>query len=169
MWWHNHCVAALLAAAAFGLSGCGVQPLYGTTVGGSNLSAAMEAVEIAPIPGRVGQKVRNELIFATTGGGVGAPKTYTLDIVVRQSIIKELVRLSGDATGEVLELNASYKLKDGSGKVVLQGRATSRAAYQRFNQIFTNVRAQYDAENRAARTVADTIRVRLAAFLHQDA
>jgi LPS-assembly lipoprotein len=170
MWRHNHCVAALLAAAAFGLSGCGVQPLYGTTVGGSSLGAAMETVDVTPIPGRVGQKVRNELIFATTGGGGReAKKTYQLDIVVKQSIIKELVKISGDATGEVLEINASYKLKDGSGKVVLQGRAVSRAAYQRFDQIFTNVRAQYDAENRAARTVADTIKVRLAAFLHQDA
>ena len=68
--------------------------------------------------------------------------------------------------GEVLELSASYKLRDGSGKVVMQGKAVSRAAYQRFEQIFANVRAQYDAEDRAARTVAETIRTRLAAYLH---
>jgi LPS-assembly lipoprotein len=167
MWWHNHCVAALLAAAAMGLAGCGVQPLYGTTVGGGErLAAAMETVEVTPIPGRVGQKVRNELIFASTGGGGGAPKQYKLDIVVKQSIIRELVKLSGDATGEVLELSASYKLRDGSGKVVMQGKAVSRAAYQRFEQIFANVRAEYDAEDRAARTVAETIRTRLAAYLH---
>jgi LPS-assembly lipoprotein len=166
MWWHNYCAAALLAAAAMGLAGCGVQPLYGTTVGGAKLGAVMETVEITPIPGRVGQKVRNELIFATTGGGEGASKQYKLDIVVKQSIIRELVKISGDATGEVLELSASYKLRDGSGKVIMQGKAVSRAAYQRFDQIFTNVRAQYDAEDRAARTVAETIRTRLAAYLH---
>ena len=169
MWWHSHCVAALLAAAALGLAGCGVQPLYGTTAGGSRLGAVMESVEVAPVPGRVGQKVRNELNFATTGGSDGAPKAYKLNIVVKESIIKELVKVSGEAEGEVVELSATFKLTDRSGNVVLQGKAVSRAAYQRFEQIFANVRAQYDAEDRAARTVAETIRVRIAAYLQQSA
>ena len=169
MWWHNHCAAALLAAAALGLSGCGVQPLYGTTVGGGRTGAAMDTVDVTPIPGRVGQKVRNELIFFNTGGGKHGPTAYTLDVSVKQSVIKELVQVSGNATGEVLELNATFKLRDRSGKVVMQGKAVSRAAYQRFEQIFTNVRAQYNAEDRAARTVADAIRVRVASFLQQSA
>jgi LPS-assembly lipoprotein len=165
MWWPRLCAAALLAAAASSLSACNVQPLYGTTEHGSRLGAVMEGVDIAPIPGRVGQKVRNELIFATTGGGTPGPRAYKLDIAVKESVIKELVKISGDATGEVYELNASFKLMDKSGNVLLQGKATSRAAYQRFQTIFSNVRAQYDAQDRAAKTVAETIRVRIAAFL----
>ena len=169
MWWHNHCVAALLAAAALGLSGCGVQPLYGTTVGGGTTGAAMDTVDVTPIPGRVGQKVRNELIFYNTGGGKAGQRIYKLDVVVKQSVIRELVQVSGNATSEVLELNATFKLRDRSGNVVLQGKAVSRAAYQRFQQIFSNVRAQYNAEDRAARTVADAIRVRIATYLQQSA
>jgi LPS-assembly lipoprotein len=48
---------------------------------------------------------------------------------------------------------------------MLEGQAMSRAAYDRFEQIYSNVRARYDAENRASRTVADSIKVRIAAFL----
>jgi LPS-assembly lipoprotein len=169
MWWHRFCAAALLAAAASSLAACNVQPLYGTTDHGSRLGAVMEGVEIAPIPGRVGQKLRNELIFTTTGGGAPGPRTYKLDIVVKENVVKELVKISGDATSEVYELNANFKLTDKSGNVVLQGKAVSRAAYQRFQTIFSNVRAQYDAQDRVARTVADSIRIRIAAYLAQAA
>jgi len=72
MWWRNHAIALVaLAVGALALAGCGFQPLYGsntTTANGTRLSEAMASVEVTPIPGRVGQKVRNELIFANTGG-----------------------------------------------------------------------------------------------------
>ena len=48
---------------------------------------------------------------------------------------------------------------------MLQGKGISRAPYNRFQEIFANVRARYDAENRAARTVAESIRTQVAAFL----
>ena len=51
------------------------------------------------------------------------------------------------------------------GKVLYQGKAISRAPYNRFQEIFANVRARYDAENRAARTVAESIKTQLAAYL----
>ena len=35
----------------------------------------------------------------------------------------------------------------------------------RFQEIFANVRARYDAENRAATTVAESIKTRIAAYL----
>ena len=114
----------------------------------------MAGVDVTPIPGRVGQKLRNELIFANTGGGNAAPTRYRLDIVIKESVTDQLVQITGDATGQVYQLDATFKLVDAaSGKVVLQGKAISRAPYNRFQEIFANVRARYDAENRAARTV----------------
>ena len=126
----------------------------------------MAAVEVDPIPGRVGQRVRNELIFANTGGNYAAPQKYRLDIVVKESVTDQLVQITGDATGQVFELNATYKLVDVSnGKVLLVGSAISRAPYNRFQEIFANVRARIDAENRAASTVAESIKTRIAAYL----
>jgi LPS-assembly lipoprotein len=169
MWWHRPLLAALAVTAAISLAGCGIQPLYGTTAGGSRLAAAMAGVDVTPIPGRVGQRVRNELIFENTGGSGQTGTTYKLDIVIKETLTNELVQISGDAKSQVYELDATFKLISNDGRVVLEGKATSRAPYERFETIFSNVRARYDAENRAARTVAESIKVRIAAYLSQSA
>jgi LPS-assembly lipoprotein len=169
MWWRSSALIAALFAglAALVLAGCGFQPLYGgTTAGGLKLAEVMAAVEITPIPGRVGQKLRNELIFANTGGGYAPPTRYRLDIAIKESVTDELVQITGDATGQVYQLEATFKLVDPSTRQVLfQGKAISRAAYNRFQEIFANVRARYDAENRTARTVSESIKTQIAAFL----
>ena len=78
MWWRSAALIASLIAglSALALAGCGFQPLYGgTTAGGARLAEVMKGVDITPIPGRVGQKLRNELIFASTGGGLASSHT----------------------------------------------------------------------------------------------
>ena len=171
MWWRDTAVAlfALAAVAGFGLAGCGFQPLYGsntTTASGARLSEAMATVDVKPIPGRVGQKVRNELIFANTGGGGEAARTkYKLSIALRERDIKQLVQLDGDARGQVYQLEAKFKLTNARGDILHTGTAISRAPYSRFQEVFANVRARYDAENRAARTLSESIKTQVAAFL----
>ena len=161
--------AALACALALTLTGCGgggFRPLYGTTANGSDMREAMAAVKIEPIPGRVGQKVRNELIFANTGGSEAPPSRFRLDIAIKESVANQMVLITGDATGQVYQLNASFKLVNvADGKIIMQGNAISRAPYDRYEQIFANVRARYDAENRAARTIAENIKTQIAAFL----
>ena len=169
MWWRSSALFASLLAglAALALTGCGFQPLYGgTTAGGARLAEVMAAVDVTPIPGRVGQKLRNELIFANTGGGNAGPTRFRLDIIVKESVTDQLVQITGDATGQVFQLDASFNLVDvAKGAVLLQGKAVSRAPYNRFQEIFANVRARYDAENRAARTVSESIMTQVAAYL----
>jgi LPS-assembly lipoprotein len=138
----------------------------GSTVGGAKLAEVMQTVDVAPIPGRVGQKVRNELIFANTGGGYAGPMKYQLDIIVKERVIDQLVQITGDAQGQVFELSASFKIVNlANGQIIYQGNAVSRAPYDRFQEIFANVRARYDAENRAARTISDSIKTQIAAVL----
>ena len=171
MSWRNPTVAlfALAAVAGFGLAGCGFQPLYGSntsTASGTRLTEAMAAVDVTPIPGRVGQKVRNELIFANTGGGYEAPRKFKLNIAIRERVIDQLVQITGDARGQVYQLEAKYTLVDAAnGRVLHRGTALSRAPYSRYQEIFANVRARYNAEDRAAKTVSESIKTQLAAFL----
>ena len=171
MWWRSPALAlvAFAALAGLGLAGCGFQPLYGsntTTASGARLSEAMAAVDVQPIPGRVGQKVRNELIFSNTGGDYAPQPRYKLRIAIRERVIDQLVQISGDARGQVYQLEASFKLIDASnGAIIHQGSAVSRAPYNRYQEIFANVRARYDAENRAATTVSESIKTQVAAFL----
>src|ERR1700758_3041906 len=100
MSWRSLAIAVAVSIAAYALAGCGFQPLYGgTTARGQKLSDVMAGVEINPIPGRVGQKIRNELIFATTGGGYPAPSHYRLDGTIKERLINQLVEIRGAATG----------------------------------------------------------------------
>jgi LPS-assembly lipoprotein len=160
------CAFALLAAVSLGLAACGFQPLYSTTGSGARLAEVMAGVDITPIPGRVGQQLRNELIFLNTGGGHAANSQYRLDIAVRESVSDQMVQRSGYVTGQVFELNASFKLvRLSDNQVVLEGGALGRAPYDRVESVYANLRARRNAEDRAATTVADSIRTRIAAFL----
>ncbi len=159
----------LTAAILASLHGCGdvgFRPLYGPTATGVRLEEKLASVEIPTIPSRVGQRIRNGLIFHTTGGGEPAPPVYRLEITIRESLSSTLVKSTGEALSQIYNLDATFKLitlKD--RKVVLQGTSTGRAAFERFPSIYSNVRAREDAENRVASTVSDELKGRIAAFL----
>ena len=113
MWWRSPALFAALFAGltALALAGCGFQPLYGGHHGRRpKARRGHVGVEITPIPGRVGQKLRNELIFANTGGGNAAAAAYRLDIAIKESVTDQLVQITGDATGQVYQLEATFKL-----------------------------------------------------------
>lgn len=164
------CFAVLaLTIAAPGLSGCdgGFRPLYGSNgLGGAAVSEKMAQVETAPIPGRVGQRIRNELIFQATGGGNAPPPAYRLEVAIRESTTSTLIRSDGDAQSRIYQVDASFQLvRLADRAVVLKGSSYGQAAYERFTSIYSNVRAQKDAEDRAAKTVGDELKSRLAAYL----
>jgi LPS-assembly lipoprotein len=47
----------------------------------------------------------------------------------------------------------------------MSGTSYGRASFERFNSIFSNVRAREDAETRAAKVVAEDLKARLSAHL----
>ncbi|MGD9866711.1 MAG: LPS assembly lipoprotein LptE [Hyphomicrobiales bacterium] len=146
------------------------QPLYGTSVSGESVKDLMAQVDVNTIPGRVGQQLRNELIFSTTRGGHGQPARYSLDIAIKEFISSVNVERTGDVLGEVYNLSAKFQLRRiENGEVVVDGASHARAAYDRYDPIFSNIRARVDAENRAARDIAENIRTRLAAYLSRSA
>ena len=163
-------LAGLLAATAL-FGGCGWQPLYGPTASGAQLNDVMRTVDISIVPGRVGQRVRNELIFKTTGGGEAADQTkYRLDIALRESLLNTLVDSTGDPKSQIYQLYTQYKLvRLADNKVVLEGFNNSRAAFDKVDSVFADIRAKRDAEDRCARTIADAIRTRMAAYFSANA
>ena len=163
---------AILAATAPLLGGCGdsgFRPMYASTSGGTRVDQKLAALEITTIPGKTGQRLRNELIFQATGGGEPLPPAYRLDIVLTEAVAATLVTSTGKSTSTIYNLEAKFKLIDiKSKKVLLEGVSYGRAMYDRFPSIYSNVRASDDASARAARTIADDLKVRLAAFLSND-
>jgi LPS-assembly lipoprotein len=159
----------LLTIAAPALAACegssGFRPMYGSAAVGGG-SEKLAQVEFGTIPGRVGQRIRNELLFQSTGGGYPLPPNYRVEVAIREQIVSTLVRKDGEAQSQIYNLEAKFQLiRLADKKVVFEGTSFGRAAFERYNSIFSNVRAREDAENRAARTVALDIRSRLGAFL----
>jgi LPS-assembly lipoprotein len=162
--------AVAVLAGLVTLGGCGWQPLYGPTASGAQLEDVMRTVEISTIPGRVGQRVRNELIFKTTGGGEADIPKYRLDIAIRESVLNTLVEATGDPTGQIYQIYTQFKLvRLTDNQVVLQGNNNARAAYDKADSVFADIRAKRDAEDRAARTIAEAIRTRVAAYFSANA
>jgi LPS-assembly lipoprotein len=153
------------------VAGCGdtgFRPMYASSaiVGGPDVNEKLAQLDVAPIPGRVGQRLRNELIYQSTGGGLAQEPAYRLEIVIRESITPTLVQQDGNSSGSVYNLKTSFRLIRLADKsVALQGDSSGRVAFQRFDSVFSNVRARRDAEDRAAKTVGEELKGRIAAYL----
>jgi LPS-assembly lipoprotein len=163
----------MVLTLAGGLAACGdsaFRPLYGSNSVGEYASERMKEVDFAPIPGRVGQRIRNDLVFQATGGGHPLPPQFRFEVVLQENLTSTLVSVTGEnagrPSGAVYSIQASFRLIDvRNKKVVFQGASHARAAFERFESTYSSVRAREDAENRAARTISDDIKTRLAAYL----
>lgn len=158
-------LAALLGAVALG--GCNVSPLYGPTVEGSKLSTDLAAISIDPPDSRVEQEIRNKLIFDFAGGANTTESVrYALHLTANVSEAPVGATSINVAPSYSLSVAASYELTDiNTQRIVARGVARGTAAYDRSNQAFANTRARLDAEDRAAASAADQIRLRLSAAL----
>ncbi|MEQ1714294.1 MAG: hypothetical protein ABL908_23245, partial [Hyphomicrobium sp.] len=99
-------------------------------------------------------------------GGAAAAPIYRLELVMSETVSATLVSTDGDALGSVYSIDVNFRLIRASDKsVVLKGTSFGRAGFERFRSIFANVRAREEAENRAASTVGQELKSRLAAYL----
>jgi LPS-assembly lipoprotein len=167
----------LLALALAGLTAGCFQPLYGdqTVVGGAGIRDKMSAVEVAPVVAaertrlpRVGGEVRNELIYQLTGGGDANTTGYRLFINISSTNLQVISDVTtGRSDVQNYGIDASYRLVEvGTGKQVVAGSTFSRVSYDTpgQEQRFAGVRGLRDAENRAAKVIAENIRSRLASY-----
>lgn len=171
---------AAVLGLALGLAGC-FQPLYAERTltsapiaaggpalpSGTTLQAVMSAIDIKDIDGRIGQNIRNELIFAFTGGGAPSPqRLYRLEVRLAPSLQAPIVDPYTDrAEVETVVVDAWYQLvPTGQIDPVIKGNAFGRASFNRSRQRYATIRAQRDAEDRAAKLVAEQIRLRLTSY-----
>jgi len=156
--------AAIMAfVAILFLAACTVQPVYGPAPGGEAVSKTLRSIAIEPVDTRVGQVVRNRLLFYLTGGGVPADPQYRMNLRVTSTETALGITREGTAPVYSVTVTASYTLyKIGSDEIVLRETARGTASYDRYSQNFANIRALRDAENRAAEVAASEIRLRVA-------
>ena len=117
---------------------------------------------------RIAVEIQNALDFEMNGGGGLISPTHRLKVrmnVGRSSIITD--QTTGRVLAEITGIDASFTLTElATGKAVMNGRTFSRVSsdYPGQQQRFARVRARLDAEERAAKVIAENVRTRVASF-----
>ena len=167
-------IFTVLALASL-TAGC-FQPLYAerpTPAGVTGVADKLSGVDVASIDApsgsrlaRVSVGVRNELIYDLTGGGGGAPPSYRLNVRLSATQLQVIVDIN-TARPDINNygIDAVYTLTDiATGKPVAKGQTFARVSYNipGQQQRFAGERGLRDAEDRAAKEIAENIRNRLA-------
>jgi len=151
---------------ALGLAGC-FTPLYSEKAH-PGLVEDMRAIEVQPIPNRIGHYLAENLIADLNGTGqVASPPKYRLAVKVSTGTQTPTVNsMVSVATSATLTGDADFVLtKVDGGAEVAKGTANAAAAYDRTNQRYSNLRAARDAEIRLARALSQEISLRVASAL----
>jgi len=168
-------LAAVLALAGL-TAGC-FQPMYGDSavVHTAGLDNKLAGIRVEPIRApngtpiaRVGAQMRNDLIYDLTGGGSETASTHKLTISLSSKTLSVIVDVT-TARPDIQNygIDATYTLTDlSTGKVVAKGTTFSRVSYNipGQEQRYAGARGLRDAENRAAKVIADSIHSRLASY-----
>ncbi len=162
----NRLIFALLVG--FSITACQFQPLYGNTAA-PDQDADLANIAVAEVNNRVGQQVRNHLIFLMNGGSTppDAAREIRLRITSTTSNLATKVtdletRQRGNTAGTV-RVTASYEIYDrNESRIVARGSRAASASFDQTSQSFASERAERDAENRAARELAEYLRFAIA-------
>ncbi len=150
------------------LAGCGFHPLYGPARPGHQAaSAELAKIQVALIPDRAGQLLRQDLQQRFEGAGTAAAKRYVLQTSF--AVAQEGVAILPDNSSSRARYTATatYNLHDGSadGPIIATGVARMLdAANVINNQYFA---ADLEGETITARMadgIADQITLRLSAY-----
>ena len=163
--------AAGLVLSVAVLPACQARPLYATdtvsSTTGATTSAELAEVAIKPVKTRYAQEVRNHLIFLF-GNGAGQSTTgrYSLELGVTQlaeAAVVVQVADENEPTAGTMTLISNFVLTDTqTGDVVASGKRQVSASYDRPRQEYAALRARKDAEDRAARELAEVLNLTIA-------
>lgn len=168
-----------VAALAVTLAGCTVQPLYssngsGTATVGGNMAPDMRmklaSIAVDPANTIFEQAVRNRLIFLL-GGGAGEPAipAYRVRLGLSSATLAAVNVDLGDRTDTTgrpsagtVRATSNFVVLDLDGKPVARGNRVVSASFDRPRQEFANLRAERDAQQRAAEELAEQVFLALA-------
>ena len=161
---HIACLGAIVSLS-LALGGC-LRPMYGGP-GGQQLRSDLGAIDVQEVPGRLGYYLARDLRFALNGTGSQVTPRYRLKISLNQKVQTPLIdTISGRASSASIIIDAAYSvIPVGGSEPVAKGVAFTTVSYDRTSQSFANIRAQRDAEIRAAQVLANQIQVRVASAM----
>jgi LPS-assembly lipoprotein len=153
------------------------QPLYASrSVGsGTPLGAQLAQVQIERVDApngtpdsRIAVELQEALKFEINGSEGLISPTHALKVsmrIGRNSIMTDIT--TGRVLSEITGIDANFVLTElATGKIVVRGNTAARVSsdYPGQQQRFARVRARLDAENRATKVIAESVRTRIASF-----
>ena len=169
--WRDLAAVAIASIALLSTAGCGFRPMYGqrsdataSAAAASPIAADLATVDVAPIPDRSGQLLRNKLErLLDPAASASVDHRYTLNVQLKEKIDTYAVERSGFASRATIETTAKYALReDASGNQVFSGTTRAVSGYNLLDNDFSTVVGADDARNRAIDQVAYQIRNKLA-------
>jgi len=151
--------AALLSSLA--LSACGFTPLYATP----GVNPGLTHIQVVVPHGRtaflLGQALEDEL-----GTKKSDAPAYKLTFTVAERIFPRGLNVNGVAERYEMHVRVDYSLTavGAPTKVLTHGLDTAEITYSETQQPYAGISAQQDAQQRAANTSAQHIRVDLAEY-----
>ncbi len=168
--------AAYSFALILTLSACGFTPVHAPSNGAMHNSTqtrtlsntSLSQIDIAIIPNRSGQYLRNQLIdnFYRNGTPTNAP--YTLRVNPIQEQISDFdITIDSDATRRQLKLKTSFSLIDNKTKKPALTRAiTATTSNNVLISEFSTLVAEQNARDAALKDLARQIELQIALFLN---
>ena len=157
---------ALFASLALA-SACTIRPFYSDVPLSSGVplgtATQLATINIKQVNTRYGQEVRNHLIFMFNGAkGQQAAAPYQMDLAVaalnEAALLAHVTSKVDEPTAGMMTLTGTYAIIDiKTGKRIAGGKRSVSASHDWPRQEFAKLRAQRDAENRAARELAELL------------
>lgn len=163
-----------LGASVLLLSGCGFQPVYGThraapSVAGAipsqTTASALSRIDIAIIPDRVGQMLRNDLIDRLYRNGYPSNPIATLKIRKLEENKTELdITKSSEATRAQLRIRTKMQLVDSSEHVLLDRDLSTITSYNVLGSEFATRVSEEDARQSGLNDLARQVELNLSLY-----
>lgn len=155
------------------LGACGFSPMHGNlnTSARQGVDAKLAQINIARIPEREGQILRNTLVERLHGSADNTIRTYTLHVAPIDEKRTELdITETSDTTRAQLRLNTTFRLKrTGKDATRLERDIAATTSYNVLASQFTTRVSEQNARQDAIRTLAERIERQLALhFSRQD-
>jgi LPS-assembly lipoprotein len=152
---------AVFLAVAFGVLGCGFEPVYGGREGRQRVEA-LANFTVLPIADRSGQVLRNYLIDSMGPTGSSGARKYQLQVRINESPQVLALRRDEVISRSGYAASATFQVIDRSGRSLYTGSA----AYSSDFEISDSERATYvsreNARDRVMQSIAEDIKLQLA-------
>ena len=149
---------AFLVCSLLLLSACGFKPMYGTHSEStlSTTGSALSQIQIANIPDRNGQILRNTLVDRMNPSGLATNPQYRLEVTDLEESVRDLdITIRSDTTRQQMKLTADMKLIDVvTNEIVLEKDLTARGSYNILESEYTSRVSRQDLRNDLLKKIA---------------